>query len=88
MTALISAPGERAHDHSREQQHMGIETPTRNQAEPVDQCHGAQSAPTKAASGTAQAPPARVAIAITAPSPAPLERPRRYGSASGFRIMA
>src|SRR5215210_5362748 len=41
-----------------------------------------------AAIGTAQAPPARVAIAITAPSPAPLDKPSRYGSASGFLIIA
>ena len=36
--------GERAYDDAGEQQHVGIEPPARNQAEPVYQRHGAQGA--------------------------------------------
>ena len=54
MMALMSAPAKDRHDDAGEQQNVRIEPPSRDQAQPIDQRHGA-SAPRKAASGTAQA---------------------------------
>ena len=88
MMALMSAPGERADDDARQQEHPGIEPAAGHEAQAVDQRHRGRARRGRRRPAPPTAPPRRVAMAITAPSPAPPERPSRYGSASGFRIMA
>ena len=77
MMALMSAPANDAHHDAREQQDARIQPPAGDEAEPVDQGHRGEGAERRRRRGTAHGPAARVAIAITAPSPAPPESPSR-----------